>query len=156
MRSARKKAQRSANIIAELAAAQEDVGGMGYLKVLMPDASASYRVVEAVPTMEDDIILVLEKEPCWRRHTETEIRPRESPWKWVHDPSVTASYTATYPLTYDEGRLVLVYKPGHPIAIAHYQEVTSTWYDAYGKGLGYWPQSYCCIPQISPIEEVAK
>lgn len=157
----RKKAQPTANIIAELATAQEEVGGMGFIKVLLPDGLATHRVVEVLPTMEDDIILVLEKAPCWRRKLEDSVPRAENPWKWVHDPSTTKSFTATYPLSYDEGRLVMVYKPGHPIAIAHYQEVTSTWYDAFGKGLGYWPERYATIPMISleaglRPEEVAK
>lgn len=52
---------------------------MGYLKVLLPDGLASHRVVEVIPTMEDDIILVLEKAPCWRKHTSTDIPKAEGP-----------------------------------------------------------------------------
>jgi adenylate kinase len=74
---ARKRAQCSANIVAELHSAIAEVGGGGYLKVILPDASASHRVIEVVPTLEDDIILVLEHDPCWRRRINDTVPSRE-------------------------------------------------------------------------------
>lgn len=86
MATKRKRAQKTANVLAEVHRAIADTGGEGYLKALV-GRTEMYRVMGATATLEGDIILELEEKPCWRRRSQAEIPPDEAKTKWQKIPA---------------------------------------------------------------------